>query len=344
MDTAGRLFLGVIAAFVGCDTGGLPLRQYVDADREASMESGTSDEPADDSDASTAGPLTFVVSEAAVTEDRICDLDGDGLVDNVVADLGRPASSLLSMTISAGLQSAVARGHRVIIHIPWVEDRDRPADPEVLLVVLGGEDTDAPVDMTDDFSGEEPFFRRAHDIDGCGEPLYVIHASIADGELRAEAEVEIRVNFDLLGVRAATVTGTIERHVLEAHLCSFATVADLGQAQGIEEGGDLSMLEQFLMGGEAFGMDAIPGVTPDLDFDGDGLERFVTDEQGNLISCIDGDSTAISGRDCWQDRRIADAFSLILRLSGPSAQLAGPEPAWREDCHDPPETSVWDPR
>lgn len=64
---------------------------------------------------------------------------------------------------------------------------------------------------------------------------------------------------------------------------------------------------------------------PDVDMDGDGLERYVLIEgqdcQAVIISCVDGDGTAIAGRDCVQDPRMQDTISAAFRFTAPTTTL-----------------------
>ena len=60
--------------------------------------------------------------------------------------------------------------------------------------------------------------------------------------------------------------------------------------------GDATLLEVLAAGGAAYGLPLIPGVEPDMDLDGDGLERLLVDEDGRLETCVDGD---LSTRWTW---------------------------------------------
>ena len=66
-----------------------------------------------------------------------------------------------------------------------------------------------------------------------------------------------------------------------------------------------------------------------MDADGDGLERILLDEDGHVVSCIDGDGTPIPGSDCFLDPRMADGFSVNFSLRAITARYAGREPGWQ---------------
>ena len=51
------------------------------------------------------------------------------------------------------------------------------------------------------------------------------------------------------------------------------------------------ILDLFVAGGRSVGVPTVPGLSPNVDLDGDGLERFETDEDGGIARCVDGDGT-----------------------------------------------------
>lgn len=53
------------------------------------------------------------------------------------------------------------------------------------------------------------------------------------------------------------------------------------------------------------------GLQPDVDVDGDGLERVMSDGV-EILACRDGDGTVIEGPRCYRDPRIADGYDLRL--------------------------------
>jgi hypothetical protein len=60
---------------------------------------------------------------------------------------------------------------------------------------------------------------------------------------------------------------------------------------------------------------------PDIDLDGDGLERYeATMGSGStapmITACIDGDGTRVMGRTCVNDPRFADGFSAAFEHQG----------------------------
>lgn len=320
-----------------------------DAEEDGGPQDG--DEEVDDASLSTGGgPITLVVQRLALTLTRLCDLDGDGDFDNSFADLGATTGELAAMALNTALQGSIDEEDRYLIHIPWVEDLAGPTDRSVVAISIGGVDSDVPVDTTDDFSGEEPFWGAAQDLDACGEPRYVFaDATIVDGVVSSEEGTTLSPIAESVVTRGARATGTIEPGGRSATLeiCAYSAVHDLGETEGLDESGDLTMLEVFLAGGAPMGIAMIPGFSPDVDMDHDGLESFVLDESYHVTHCIDGDLTTIAGRDCWRDPRMADGFSLTMRLECVAAELVGREPGWEDrvggECAEPPATSLFDP-
>jgi hypothetical protein len=191
---------------------------------------------------------------------------------------------------------------------------------------------------------------RGSYLDGCGEPLHVARTNIDQGRVSSETDVSIVVGIGdetSLPVRGGRLGGTLEPGFAGGsfRLCCWAAILDLGAARLTYSGLDVTLLEAVLAGGGVLGQPTLPGITPDLDVDGDGLERFVLDAENHIEQCIDGDGTVIAGRECWQDPAMADAVSLTLTLESTTARCLGPTPNWRVDavgaCDEPPETSTW---
>jgi hypothetical protein len=321
-----------------------------DADSDAEPDGDRDARPDGDPDAApTSGPLTSVCAELAFTTERMCDLDGDGDLDNVLADLGSPAGDLGVMVLNTFVSGRMDTVTRLIIHMPHVDDLTGPNDDQIFAIITDGTDADEPPDPSDDFLGGETFYVKAEQLDPCGEPLqYYDDGRIEDGQVTIRGDAVPLTLYGDITFFASQVVGRVEPFGESGALsvCLHGTIRVLGQVDAdIVE--DMSMLELFTAGGSVVGIPGMPGLTPDVDLDGDGLERLLLDEEGHLASCVDGDHTFVEGRDCWQDDRMADAFSLVVAMSGVSAQIAGPEPGWRSrvegTCEDPPAESLWGP-
>jgi hypothetical protein len=329
----------------------------LDVDSDADVD-GDADSDADgdadsdaDGDADVApgpGPLSFIANEVGLVTDRLCDLDGDGDLDNVFADLGSPSGELSVMALNAALQSRVTENVPRLIHLPWVDDWTGPNDDDTVIIVVDGIDSDDPADPSDDFEGES-FWGDPLDLDGCGEPLkYFVGARLEEGTVDTSGGSGAFPLIETVQTEGERFLGSIAPGGATAEFlaCAYSSIQAMAAAAPFEEAGDMNMLEILLAGGAALGVPMIPGVVPDLDMDGDGLESFTTDDTHRITQCIDGDMTTIPGRDCWQDPRMADAFSINTRLAGVPAEFLGRLPGWESlvdgTCEDPPETSLFD--
>jgi len=278
------------------------------------------------------GPLVLVSRSMAVLPEATCDVDGDGDLDSALESLGEHAE-VLAAGIQSYINASAEPGSRLLVHFSDVEDRAMPQTSGSRGTAYRGWDIDEPFDPTDDFSGEEPFYVSSRSLDACGEPLRWIEGiNIDSGALSGGAgEMAMAMGSGTIVMQIVSVEGSIEPHgrAFVIRPCGYVTVDAFGAASYPVPGiGEMTMLEVLLYGGAAFGVDAIPGIQPDVDFDGDGLERLELDADGRLFRCIDGDHTIIEGRDCWRDPRIADAYAMTFELSGVSARFGGRDPGW----------------
>jgi hypothetical protein len=358
-----RVALVVLATSLvetGCASGSGPAdaRPEIAADGDAPPDSAADGEVSDSRDEDVdqgpeSGPLTAVMRQASVIADRLCDVDGDGAADNVIADLGEPLASLFAMTVSSALASGIERGGRLVLHIPWVEDLRGRRDPSIVIIIFSGDDVDEPDDPSDDWSGEEPFYVNPSGLDACGEPLhYLEDMPLEGGDIGfggSTGELPFPLGETTVVIRGAQTSGRIDDGTgrLELSVCGYSAISDLGAIDTGLESVDLSVLELMIAGGAPLGV-SVPGVSPDIDVDGDGLERFTTDERFQIRECIDGDLTVIPGSTCYADPRIADGFSMVATVTAVGARFAGRRPGWQEDVEGscdggPPVTSLFDP-
>jgi hypothetical protein len=275
----------------------------------------------------------LVVREMTLLVDRLCDPDQDGLSENAVADLGAANAEVFAWAMTTTLAGSLERGVRMAVFFPWIDDLQAPADEDAVMLVFQAVDTDRPPNRGDDFSGDEPLYAKEEYIDPCGEPRSAARAWIDRGVLLATTD-ELRLPLMesraiVLLLRGLSLAGTLPAGVREGQLtiCGYAAIRDLGSWNGMS-GEGLSLLEDILGGGRAFGMPTVPGLTPDADMDGDGAERFVLDASGRIQSCIDGDGSSIEGPDCWQDPRMADGITVAIGAELVGARFAGRRPDW----------------
>jgi hypothetical protein len=297
------------------------------------------------------GPVTFVSREAELVSDRFHDLDGDGDLDNAVADLGAdgiPFMMVVNVMFDTGLEQGLTRW---LVHAPFVADAVNLDDPSASVAFLHGADVDDPPDAADDYSGSEAFFAIASALDACGEPRTAFRdVEIRGGVARLEGRDLVLPFLAALPLsqyvaESERIPGSTDLRLVVSGVIRTADLGDLPAPRDWLDT-DQTMLEIFLAGGATVGVD-VPGLTPDLDLDGDGLETFELDEDGDgsgdgqIVSCIDGDRTVVEGRDCWRDPRFADAFAMANVWTFARAEFAGRAPGWRTrvdgECTEPPE-------
>jgi hypothetical protein len=277
------------------------------------------------------GPLVMVIDALAITAEQVCDVDGDGILDNSLARLGAGEGAVFATALSAAINEARSNSQRLALHFRWIGDLSGPDADDARMVAYLGRDTDLPTEPSDDFSGEEPFYVDANDLDPCGEPFAGIDGiRIEGGEVQGEGGV-FGVGFG--STRFELVTTELSGRMapggasFEGRVCGYVSVEGFEKLEELEFVPGLTLLELLLGGGAPIGL-PVAGLTLDIDVDGDGLESFVLDDSSHIESCIDGDRTLIEGRDCWKDPRIVDGFSLTFDFGAVPARFEAREPGW----------------
>jgi len=303
-----------------------------DGDADTDAESDADEDEGGDADLEALpGPLVQVSDTIAMSPEEACDVDGDGTLDNSVADLGADLAAVFALAFNTLLEDSFESGERIVFHAPWIDDLRGPSDDDFTSAGFIAWDTDRPADASDDHSGHEPFFAGALSLDSCGEPPYQVEGMRLDRGVISGGTGSLVLPLPPLSARfnVSEVTGVMAPlgASFELQACGYIAAQELGGASGTPRSG-LSYLEVFLAGGTPLGVHSIPGVQLDIDLDGDGVERILLDDEFHVTTCVDGDATIIEGRDCWRDPRIADAFSLTIVIAGTSARYAGREPGW----------------
>jgi len=233
------------------------------------------------------------------------DMTGDGEPDN--------ALSILGSFVNSGWAEAFHEG--TAIFLLDFKGLDGAVDPAVAFFIAM--DADLPPDPSNNLTGDGDFEVIPESLDVSCQPTGGFEqVELADGSVLAETS------------RWAFVdpwTGTIE--FTDTH--AIATFSDDGQEVDarVDAVWTLCGLAHSLVPGSTAGtvLDLMVkgfGMDPDIDRDGDGLERVVPTESGGIM-CIDGDGTEITTPGCACDDRIADGYSVAFHAHGIPAHILG---------------------
>ena len=262
-----------------------------------------------------------------------CDLDGNGTIDNTASSaLNDQARQFLSDFLTnrsfqnnpaVALLVFVGRDQQMLT-APWTA------------FFLGGADTDT--DVTDNFSGSEPFYVTMDTLDQFGAPRWAVTGSAPSGSLTTALGTTViplpnRAVLENQEFAHATLTGNLMSNPLgptaaSFRLCGVQTAASFHRIPDQTGGANsnATILDDLVLGYTLGGFRITP-TQPDYDIDGDGLETFRDTDGDQLIDlCIDGNGTQIQGRDCAFDPRIADGYTIAWDLTAVRAFLAGPKP------------------
>lgn len=264
------------------------------------------------------------------------------LDDMHIADLKEDphAFSLLGQALNGQLTMAVQGGTLLLgLEMRDLEDPAGQSDTAISLGMYGLNDADG--DATDNFNPDSPeeFGTTALFTGNGGSPaLEFTSASITAGQLHAESFGALGLPMLPIPFQNPTIDGylsptsdnqhirTLEngrlKGVIAASLLAAAPNITMGQCTG-------SSLLDVLATGCGFVQ-----LQPEVDLDGDGLEKFFDDAGGDPDSgslkdgvidrCVDGDGTEILGTDCVNDARIKDGYRLIFVIHGARAIILAP--------------------
>ncbi len=285
-----------------------------------------------------------VVTSLQIAEDdgmTGCDFSGDRRADNAFGHALGPAVGLLNSFVTSGLTNG-----QVLIQLGFLNLTDPRGQnvPDTRVGWLFGLDADGMVG-----NNAEPGNPQYVSMQSLNAMTFLPAASfqsrIAMGALTGGPE-DVRLNLPAgpvgmldFRVQRGRLSGTIVSDmtritgVRNGVLCGAVPARDLAALPnpaglipgGGGGGGDGTFLE-LLVGGQRIVVFQIGPQQPDIDLDGDGLERIETSSSGRtpqITACIDGDGTRITGRGCANDPRIADGFTAAFQLQGTYISLRG---------------------
>lgn len=268
-------------------------------------------------DAARAVTVQAVISDLTILEaddPRAFDLDHDDTPDNQLGVLAADWSGFFNLLVLTG---------RMIVLAELTDVDSAVDDSSIELRIYAGQDEDLPANPADDRTGSEHFYIAPGSLDASGVPLLRVPSGVAGGLFVAELDQPLgAANFQLHDVH---IRGSLLRDlsgISDGTLAAVIAISNLAKI-GMGSGTALNLLVAHYL------------AQPDLDLDGDGLERLAdTDGDGFVDRCTDGGGVVIDGTACVDDPRIADGFSAAFGLSAvrcvidpPCNPAAGPCPA-----------------
>lgn len=280
-----------------------------------------------------------------------CDLDGDGYGDSALGVALGLAWTQLKTLVN---QVLTAAPFNVLILQGTEDPTFASVDPDVRVAWVRGTDANG---TQPNFDGNGTVRVQASSLVN-GDPALSLLGSLAGNVLTAGPEdvsVPFYAGLDLVVKRARviatplTVMGTapattIGIDPLAGHLCGSVAVAPFSTLPSVLNYFSLPgipttscdptvatdaqiSLADLIVGGVQLDdfVDIVYPTQPDVDMDGDGLERYVVIDgtacQSIIASCIDGDGTAIPGRNCVNDPRMADTISAAFDFTAVRTRL-----------------------
>ena len=262
--------------------------------------------------------LTYILDVFQLSEPGSgLDIDDDGDIDGVVNRAWQPVLPSINEQLQAGVYS----GRTLFgIEMAGVRDPYEGQDPAATLKLYDCYDPDG--DPTNNFCDGPDCGRLAadpnHIIDGQTEfrstPTAIVdeyYEAAIDGEMVFEVDEGVDMQVQEIHIGGSLPVGL---HEIYGVLCAVSTARDLNkvilpicehlpafcQMTGVPD--DLTVAEYLV----------VLHFDPDIDLDGDGLERYVLDAEAQVTTCFDADDTEIPGTDCLEDPRMADGFSLCF--------------------------------
>ncbi|MBK8693641.1 MAG: DUF4215 domain-containing protein [Deltaproteobacteria bacterium] len=274
-----------------------------------------------------------------------CDFSGDGRADNAFTHALGPAYGV----INSFLTSNVSNG-QVLLQLAFLNLTDPRGQnlPDTRVGwVLG---SDANMDVTDNATPGNPQFVQRGSLQASLLPIASFQSVVRGGVLTGGPE-DILLPLGNTGglgslqfnLKRGRISGTVvanDTRITEIRngvLCGAIQGRDLANIRNpaglIPGGGGGGMMNnstflELIVGGQTLLIFRIGPQQPDIDIDGDGLERYEARMGGGglpprIEACIDGDGTRIEGRECAMDPRMADGFSAAFQVGSTWINLRG---------------------
>lgn len=275
-----------------------------------------------------------------------CDFSGDGRADNAFTRALGPAYGVLNSFITSGVSNG-----QVLLQLSFLNLTDTRGQnlPDTRVGWTLGSDFN--MDNVDNgMPGNPQLVRSGSLLPMTMLPVASFQSVVRAGMLNGGPE-DIPLPLGNMGglgalefnLKRGRISGTVvanDSRITELRngvLCGAIPGRDLANVRNpaglIPGGGGMGMANnstflELLVGGQNLLIFRIGPQQPDIDIDGDGLERYEARMGGGgnpprIEACIDGNGTRIEGRDCAMDPRMADGFSAAFQVGGPYIQLRG---------------------
>lgn len=272
-----------------------------------------------------------------------CDFSGDRMPDNA---FGRALGTAVGI-VNSFITSPISNG-QILLQLSFLNLTDPRGQnlPDTRVGWLLGSDADGMV-QNNGQPGNPQLVQR-----GSLNPMTLLpqasFQSRAMGGMIDGGPEDIELNFGATGmgavrfrVQRSRLSGTVvanDTRIVEFRngtLCGAIPARDLsrirnpaGMIPGGGGGAGNSTLLEAIVGGQRILILNIGPQQPDVDLDGDGLERFEATMGGlgsppSITACFDGDGTRIPGRECVNDPRMNDGFTSAFTVGGPWITLRG---------------------
>lgn len=277
-----------------------------------------------------------------------CDYSGDGAPDN---GFSRALGTLVPLANSMFLRDAPANGDLILLlHMLGLDDSTGADDDSFTIAFFQGEDADD--NNGNNISGMGEFLAPQSAFDASGAPSTSFESMVASRMLSGGPEdvsipiailpVELRQAYlsgqttsDAMGISGMTdglLCGAVPVSTM-AILPNLLEMLPIGMQPPACEGIDTNLVDVLIGGSPPGGFISLPGVDPDVDLDGDGLERFEINRgapgencQPVVTACVDGDGTRVEGHNCTLDPRFEDGFSAGFLAAAVRANIVGTVP------------------
>lgn len=246
--------------------------------------------------------------------------------------------SLLGQLLDPQIAEQIASGTLLIgLELRSLDDPSGQADDMVSVGFYNLRDSDMDPANNFDPDAPETFATGPGAFLPGGDPtIHFTEASITNGRLEAAGPDSLA----LPGIPFPFQNPELEGRLRATSDESAVRTLDDGRLRGAVPASLLRFLPNVTMGlctGSTM-LDALAAgcpisLQPDVDLDGDGLERYFDDlgdadagtsQDGRIDRCVDGDGTEILGTDCVSDSRMADGYRLIFVVEGVRAIVVAP--------------------